>query len=66
MYCILRGSNYWSVFCVGGGGGTRADNEKGPTIFFENALFRGNFRGISANYILVILSDNLEFLGKLL
>jgi hypothetical protein len=31
------GSTFWCI-SGGGGGGTRADNEKEPTIFFENDL----------------------------
>jgi hypothetical protein len=36
---------------------THAHNEKGPTTFFGNYLFWGNFRGISAEYTLDILGE---------
>jgi hypothetical protein len=37
-----------------------------PIIFFENDLFGGNFRGISADYTVDIIGENLEFLRKFL
>jgi hypothetical protein len=41
-----KGEVYFGAFLeveAGGGWVTHADNDNGPTIFFENYLFSGNF-----------------------